>query len=496
MIGIIRILTISFIFFILTANIYSLPWPVFPDSTGREIGNSYGQFQCYYGDNCTPYAHSGIDVMVPPGTPIYAVKAGYVKAILTTGAPTHWRVVIGDSAGTGECEAWMYAHVDQGSIISAGLSVGDYVEAGQYIGYVVPFSTEEFHHLHFSIIRYAGTDEDWAEWGNWPFVGDPLDYLDPDSDPDPPVILNAYGDQLLAFSLNEVASYFSEGAVLGGDVDIICHVYDYINCYDYKVAPWGLEYKIEGDSSIPWTNSICFSTELGPYSEIYNEILVYHQDDATCNSRGDYNDREYYFNLTSNNGDSVIEYADSYYCWHTAVFHNGDYKISVRAYDHAGNETIDSMTVTISNSFILSGTVTLEGDPGDLSGTVVRVEPSGEADTTDYEGDYYFPGIDGGSQRLICEHTGYSAADTVLMMNRAWQIDMALEYAPYICGDADGSGAINLLDITFLITYLYKSGPAPSPPEAGDADNSGALNLLDVTYLINYLYKDGPEPSC
>lgn len=66
----------------------------------------------------------------------------------------------------------------------------------------------------------------------------------------------------------------------------------------------------------------------------------------------------------------------------------------------------------------------------------------------------------------------------------------------YICGDADGSEAINLLDVTYLINYLYKGGPAPDPIEAGDADGSSAINILDVTYLIRYLYKGGPEPVC
>jgi len=30
----------------------------------------------------------------------------------------------------------------------------------------------------------------------------------------------------------------------------------------------------------------------------------------------------------------------------------------------------------------------------------------------------------------------------------------------------------------------------------GDVDNSGTINILDVTYLINYLYRGGPEPDC
>lgn len=66
----------------------------------------------------------------------------------------------------------------------------------------------------------------------------------------------------------------------------------------------------------------------------------------------------------------------------------------------------------------------------------------------------------------------------------------------FVCGDADGGGTINLLDITYLISYLYKGGPAPEPIEAGDANGDGTINLLDITYLISYLYRGGPEPVC
>nr|MBN2276904.1 M6 family metalloprotease domain-containing protein [candidate division Zixibacteria bacterium] len=66
----------------------------------------------------------------------------------------------------------------------------------------------------------------------------------------------------------------------------------------------------------------------------------------------------------------------------------------------------------------------------------------------------------------------------------------------YTCGDADGSGAVNILDVTFLINYLYKGGPAPDPEEAADVNHSLSINILDATYLINYLYKSGPAPNC
>jgi hypothetical protein len=63
------------------------------------------------------------------------------------------------------------------------------------------------------------------------------------------------------------------------------------------------------------------------------------------------------------------------------------------------------------------------------------------------------------------------------------------------CGDADGSTAINLLDVTYLINYLYKGGPPPTPECAGDVNETSTVNILDVTYLINYLYKGGPPPG-
>ncbi|PKK82178.1 MAG: hypothetical protein CVT49_15080 [candidate division Zixibacteria bacterium HGW-Zixibacteria-1] len=69
------------------------------------------------------------------------------------------------------------------------------------------------------------------------------------------------------------------------------------------------------------------------------------------------------------------------------------------------------------------------------------------------------------------------------------------------CGDVNNSGTINILDATYLISYLYKGGPEPDCGTTfsgicGDANNSGAVNILDVTYLISYLYKSGPAPDC
>ncbi|SYZ72706.1 exported hypothetical protein [Candidatus Zixiibacteriota bacterium] len=66
----------------------------------------------------------------------------------------------------------------------------------------------------------------------------------------------------------------------------------------------------------------------------------------------------------------------------------------------------------------------------------------------------------------------------------------------YICGDANGNGGVNILDVSFIINYLYKSGPAPDPLRIADVNNSGTVNILDVSYLINNIYKGGPGLNC
>ncbi len=65
-----------------------------------------------------------------------------------------------------------------------------------------------------------------------------------------------------------------------------------------------------------------------------------------------------------------------------------------------------------------------------------------------------------------------------------------------ICGDANNDDVVNILDITYLISFLYKGGPGPAKPDMADVNNDGLLNLLDITYLINSIYKGGPDPQC
>jgi len=64
------------------------------------------------------------------------------------------------------------------------------------------------------------------------------------------------------------------------------------------------------------------------------------------------------------------------------------------------------------------------------------------------------------------------------------------------CGDADGSGGIDISDAVFLIQYIFAGGPAPNPICLGDADGSGSVDISDAVYLIQYIFAGGPAPHC
>ncbi len=67
-----------------------------------------------------------------------------------------------------------------------------------------------------------------------------------------------------------------------------------------------------------------------------------------------------------------------------------------------------------------------------------------------------------------------------------------------IRGNVDGDGAenVNVADLTYLVNYLFNSGPPPPCPEEGnvDGDVGESINIADLTYLVAYLFRGGPAP--
>jgi parallel beta-helix repeat protein len=61
-------------------------------------------------------------------------------------------------------------------------------------------------------------------------------------------------------------------------------------------------------------------------------------------------------------------------------------------------------------------------------------------------------------------------------------------------GDANNDAVVDLVDIIFLINYIFMGGNAPQPLMAGDSNCDGRFNIADVVYLINYVFREGKAP--
>lgn len=104
---------------------------------------------------------------------------------------------------------------------------------------------------------------------------------------------------------------------------------------------------------------------------------------------------------------------------------------------------------------------------------------------------------------LFCDTAAldYRVSDTspCLAENNAWGADIGAFgmgcSLPYICGDADGDGAVSMSDIVFLVNFIFlPDAEYPSPPAAGDPDCSGSINMSDVIYIVQYIFAYGPPP--
>lgn len=81
--------------------------------------------------------------------------------------------------------------------------------------------------------------------------------------------------------------------------------------------------------------------------------------------------------------------------------------------------------------------------------------------------------------------------------NQSLSTTFTVRFADWICGDVDGLGGNpNVVDVTYLVDYLFFEGPPPPVMEAANVDGIGGVNVVDVTYLVEYLFFDGPEPVC
>ncbi len=89
--------------------------------------------------------------------------------------------------------------------------------------------------------------------------------------------------------------------------------------------------------------------------------------------------------------------------------------------------------------------------------------------------------------------------DTTVPAFRAGKIiigDPASEVFPCcdLRGDVNTDDGTNISDLTYLVDYLFRNGPAPECIDQADCNGDGSGDVSDVTYLIDFLFRGGPAP--
>ncbi len=77
-----------------------------------------------------------------------------------------------------------------------------------------------------------------------------------------------------------------------------------------------------------------------------------------------------------------------------------------------------------------------------------------------------------------------------------WKYVLLIPRKPYLCGDANGDGAVDINDLFELVNYAFAQGAAPVYLDRCDFNQTGALDISDIITLVEYLFHNGPEPNC
>ncbi len=247
----------------------------------------------------------------------------------------------------------------------------------------------------------------------------------------------------------------------------------------------------EGDTSKP--------ADPSGYGEAYSYI-----GSDTADNNGDFeyqidNTVPYFSMITVTATDTLgntSEFAPNFYLIPTPLIIVGYSPINLQVIDPAGDSIGKLSDNTYFNTIKTDATYDdivhdsiniqypLEGE------YIIIVHPQGDPPP----GQLYSIGIriDGSLQVIIVENADVPVSGTADTLGYE-----VIESYHFNNGDASRDDTVNLIDILYLIAYLYDDppGPPPYPLAAGDANCDRFINLIDILYLIANLYNDPPGPA-
>jgi hypothetical protein len=60
--------------------------------------------------------------------------------------------------------------------------------------------------------------------------------------------------------------------------------------------------------------------------------------------------------------------------------------------------------------------------------------------------------------------------------------------------NGDALEEIDISDVTYLVTYMFRGGGAPTCEEEADLNGDSSVDIADLTTLVSYSFKSGPAP--
>ena len=66
---------------------------------------------------------------------------------------------------------------------------------------------------------------------------------------------------------------------------------------------------------------------------------------------------------------------------------------------------------------------------------------------------------------------------------------------PFVRGDVNADGAVDIADAIALLNYLFRSGRTPPCMESANLNDDGAADIADAIYALTYLFREGQAPK-